>query len=130
MPEIPSTDSQPRFAQTVQPSMLLRCHGFAREFPSTLIPSQGSLKPEAFNATTMLRFRSGTSVDAIRSRGSLGPGSRRRYYNATVSLGNFRRRGSEAKVRSGLEAVDATTMVGFRSGTSVDAVPKQRFAQA
>ena len=93
--------------------MLLRCHGFAREFPSTLIPSQGSLKPEAFNATTMLRFRSGTSVDAIRSRGSLGPGSRRRYYNATVSLGNFRRRGSEAKVRSGLKAVDANT--GFAS---------------
>ena len=107
MPEIPSTDSQPRFAQTVQPSMLLRCHDFAREFPSTLIPSQGSLKPEAFNATTMLRFRSGTSVDAIRNRGSLGPGSRRRYYNATVSLGNFRRRGSEAKVRSGLKAVGA-----------------------
>ena len=114
------------------------CRKFRR-----LIPSHGSLrlsslrcyydatlKPEAFNATTMLRFRSGTSVDAIRSRGSLGPGSRRRYYNATVSLGNFRRRGSEAKVRSGLEAVDATTMVGFRSGTSVDAVPKQRFAQA
>ena len=114
------------------------CRKFRR-----LIPSHGSLrlsslrcyydatlKPEAFNATTMLRFRSGTSVDAIRSRGSIGPGSRRRYYNATVSLGNFRRRGSEAKVRSGLEAVDATTMVGFRSGTSVDAVPKQRFAQA
>ena len=83
MPEIPSTDSQPRFAQTVQPSMLLRCHGFAREFPSTLIPSQGSLKPEAFHATTMLRFRSGTSVDAIRSRGSLGPGSRGRFRSGT-----------------------------------------------
>ena len=93
----------------------------------------------------------------IPSHGSLRLSSLRRY-DATVSLENFRRRlfpakfrsnlkpstllqcygfaqelpstRSEAEVRSGLEAVDATTMLRFRSGTSVDAVPKQRFARA
>ena len=105
-PSTTTTTTTTTFPATVRSDCpaftLLRCHGFAREFPST-------------------RFR---------SRGSLRPDSRRRYYNATVSLGNFRRRGSEAEVRSGLKAVDATTMLRFRSGTSVDAVPKQRFAQA
>ena len=95
----------------------------------------------------------------IPSHGSLRLSSLRCYYDATVSLENFRRRlfpakvrsnlkpstllqcygfaqelpstRSEAEVRSGLEAVDATTiMLRFRSGTSVDAVPKQRFARA
>ena len=84
------TNSQPRFAQTAQPSTLLQCRGFAREFPSTLIPSHSSLRPPSLQ----------------------------RYYNAM------------AQVRSGLEDVDATMMVGFRSGNSVDAVPKQRFAPA
>ena len=94
----------------------------------------------------------------IPSHGSLRLSSLRCYYDATVSLENFRRRlfpakvrsnlkpstllqcygfaqelpstRSEAEVRSGMEAVDATTMLRFRSGTSVDAVPKQRFARA
>ena len=94
----------------------------------------------------------------IPSHGSLRLSSLRCYYDATVSLENFRRRlfpakvrsnlkpstllqcygfaqellstRSEAEVRSGLEAVDATTMLRFRSGTSADAVPKQRFARA
>ena len=94
----------------------------------------------------------------IPSHGSLRLSSLRCYYDATVSLENFRRclfpakvrsnlkpstllqcygfaqelpsTRSEAEVRSGLEAVDATTMLRFRSGTSVDAVPKQRFARA
>ena len=46
--------------------------------------------------------------------GSLGPGGRRRYHDGRVSLRKFRRRSSKAKVRSGMEAVDATT--GFASG--------------
>ena len=78
-------DPKQRFARAWKPSTLLQCYGFARELPST-------------------RFR---------SKGSLGPGGRRRYYDGGVSLGNFRRRGSEAKVRSGLKAVDANT--GFAS---------------
>ena len=78
-------DPKQRFPRAWKPSTLLQCYGFARELPST-------------------RFR---------SKASLGPGGRRRYYDGGVSLGNFRRRGSEAKVRSGLKAVDANT--GFAS---------------
>ena len=92
-----SVDAVPQqgFARAWRPSTLLQCHSFARENPSTL----------------------------FRSKGSLGHGGRRRYFNATVSLGKIRRRCSAANVRSGMEAVDATSMPQFRSGKSVDALP-------
>ena len=62
----------------------------------------------------MLQVRSGSSVDAIPQQRFARHACRRRYFNATDSLGYFRRRGSEATVRS---------------GSSVDAIPQQRFAQ-
>ena len=106
------------------------CHGLWSLLMLFPLGSPSPRRCRYYDATASLRkFRRW-----IPSHGSLGPPSLRRYsrYDATVSLWKFRRRGSEAKVRSGPEAVDATldTMPRFRSGTSADAVPKQRFARA
>ena len=113
----------------------------------------------AFDATTMPRFRSRISVDAYSQPRFAQTWSLQRYYNATVSLRNFRRRDPKQRFARAWKPstllqcygfareLPSTrfrskgslgpggrrryyTMVGFRSGTSVDAVPKQRFAQA
>lgn len=88
---------------------------------------------ETVDATAMLRFCSGSSVDAVlqqchsfarelpstrfRRNGSLRSGGRRRYYDAAVLLRNFRRPGGRRRYYDGFCFTNSVDVGDWRSPT-------------